>query len=46
MTLQTKLKVLKNIENIELYTKKNSFGFTFNMTDEEKILAKDFSQII
>ena len=22
------LKVLKNIENIELYTKKNSFGFT------------------
>lgn len=36
------LKVLRNIENIELYTKKSNFGFTFNMTDEEKILAKDF----
>lgn len=36
------LKVLRNIANIEVYTKKNKFGFTFNMTDEEKVLAKEF----
>ena len=36
------LKVLKNIDNIEVYTKKSNFGFTFNMTDNEKILAKEF----
>ena len=36
------LKVLRNIENIEVYTKKSNFGFTFNMTDNEKILAKEF----
>ena len=36
------LKVLRNIANIEVYTKKNNLGFTFNMTDEEKVSAKEF----
>ena len=36
------LKVLRKIENIEVYTKKNNFGFTFNMTDDEKLKAREF----
>ena len=32
------LKVLRNIANIEVYTKKIKVGFTFNMTDEEKVI--------
>ena len=36
------LKVLRNIANIEVYTKKNKFGFTFNMTDDEKLKAREF----
>lgn len=38
----SELKVLKNIDNINVYVKKNNFGFTFNMTETEKIVAKDF----
>ena len=38
----SELKVLKKTENIIVYTKKSKFGFTFNMTDEEKTAAKDF----
>lgn len=36
------LKILEKIENIIVYTKKSNFGFTFNMTDEEKIKAREF----
>ena len=36
------LKVLRKIDNIEVYTKKTNFGFTFNMTDAEKLKAKEF----
>ena len=36
------LKVLRKIENIEVYTKKNNFGFIFNMTDDEKLEAREF----
>ena len=36
------LKVLRKIENIEVYTKKNNLGFTFNMTDDEKLKAREF----
>jgi cob(I)yrinic acid a,c-diamide adenosyltransferase len=36
------LKVLRKTENIEVYTKKNNLGFTFNMTDDEKLKAREF----
>ena len=34
--------MLRKIDNIEVYTKKTNFGFTFNMTDAEKLKAKEF----